>query len=58
MTHAEARTILRNKGLTLNYELEDRQYWWFGNGKDVFLDHSATITEIDGEIFISDFTGT
>ena len=63
-TKAEAEKILFEKGLTRNTEAYGfdhgfgrREYWHFGDGTDVFLDHSATITPINtGEYYISDFT--
>jgi hypothetical protein len=56
--YSEAAAHLKNKGLELNYiNWDEREYWWFNDGTDSLLDHSATITQIArGVWYVSDFT--
>jgi hypothetical protein len=55
-TRKEAAAFLKAKGLKPNKSSGTREYWWFGDGTDVFLDHSATLTGNAPSILLSDFT--
>lgn len=63
MTRAQAAEILRTEGMaklsTSPFSDLKREYWGYTDGrKNVFLDHSATITKVGAEWLISDFTST
>lgn len=60
MTRNEAARELLKRGFQYSHIVYSgeypREYWLRTDGKpQVFLDHSATITVIDGEALISDF---
>lgn len=58
LTRIEAKAILRSRGLVQSYRDEARSYWTRTDGnKEVFSDHSATITRVGtNDYIISDFT--
>jgi len=51
----EATKFLMGLGLTKNYSSRGREYWWKGDGTDALLDHSATITKIGQQFYVSNF---
>ena len=54
-TREAAATFLTAKGLKKNYANGGREYWWFIEGTNALLDHSATITRIGGTFWVSLF---
>ena len=58
MTKAEAKKFLTSHGMVKNYSSrpDRREYWWFENKENYFLDHSATITgPVNGLYYVSVF---
>lgn len=52
---------LENKGMKFSHESpfsdQARAYFTFGEGKDIFADHSATITILSkGQYLVADYT--
>jgi hypothetical protein len=60
-TRAAARSLLLRQGMMLNYASPladlDREYWWYTDGPNAMLDHSATITRIGQTYHVTDFSG-
>lgn len=53
---ASARNALRALGLKHNPECRsDHEGWWFGDGTDALVDHSATITHISGVYYVAGY---
>lgn len=60
-TLIEAVKFVENKGMKFAFQSPfsdlNRGYFAYGDGKDVFLDHTATVTEIEHGLWaVSDFS--
>jgi hypothetical protein len=52
----EAASELTRRGFKFDHRSLGREYWIRTDGqKDIFLDHSATVTKIGREFLITDF---
>lgn len=55
-----ARAKLRSLGLRPNnaarsIDHPNRSYWWFGDGSDALLDHSATLDKIGKKYYVAGY---